>query len=54
LNGVVDVMKKETLISSDNIYGDNTKILEITEQQSMDIDTPEDFEYCEWLIGKVN
>jgi CMP-N,N'-diacetyllegionaminic acid synthase len=52
LNGVVDVMKKETLISSDNIYGDSTKILEITEQQSMDIDTPEDFEYCEWLMRK--
>ncbi len=50
LNGVVDVMKKETLLSGNNIYGNNIKILEISERESMDIDTQEDFEYCEWLI----
>lgn len=51
LNGVVDVIKAEQIMSdSVSLYGDDMRILEISESISMDIDTPLDFEICEALM----
>ena len=53
LNGCVDIIKSDCLLNLEkNLYGTNIKILETPKKQDLDIDTPEDFEYCEWLMTK--
>lgn len=51
LNGVVDVILKDTVLNDSlPLYGGNMQIFELDEFVSVDIDTEEDFKYCEWLI----
>lgn len=53
LNGCVDLIRTETLLYLEGpLYGKSMKILETPEKEALDIDTHEDFEYCEWLISK--
>ncbi|MGB1103631.1 MAG: cytidylyltransferase domain-containing protein [Crocinitomicaceae bacterium] len=53
LNGCVDLIRKENLRDENGpLYGENMAILETPEKESIDIDTPEDFAYCEWLINE--
>lgn len=51
LNGVVDVILKDAVLdTSSPLYGENMEIFELEESVSVDIDTEDDFKYCEWLI----
>ncbi|MFT5824152.1 MAG: CMP-N,N'-diacetyllegionaminic acid synthase [Crocinitomix sp.] len=53
LNGCVDLIKVDVLLNADvPLYGNSIQILETVEQESLDIDTLEDFEYCEWLMSR--
>lgn len=53
LNGCVDLITAKCLRDENSpLYGHNMKILETSEKEGLDIDTPEDFEYCEWLMTK--
>ncbi len=53
LNGCVDIIKTEVLLNEKlPLYGNSMQILEIDERESLDIDTQQDFEYCEWLISR--
>lgn len=51
LNGVVDVINVRTLHTG-KLYGEKMGYTIIDENRSSDIDTIEDFEYCEYLIQK--
>lgn len=51
LNGVVDVIRKNVVLDrSLPLYGNTMELYELDEAVSMDIDTEEDFAYCEWLV----
>ncbi len=51
LNGVVDVISKNIALDpSYPLYGRNMEMLELEESVSVDVDTEEDFKYCEWLM----
>jgi CMP-N-acetylneuraminic acid synthetase len=51
LNGVVDVISKEVVLNTSlPLYGRNMEVFELEESVSVDIDTEEDFKYCEWLM----
>ena len=51
LNGVVDVIRTSVLMNETlSLYGDDMRILEISEELSFDIDTELDFRLCEFLI----
>lgn len=53
LNGCVDIIKTEVLLNNDlPLYGKSMQILETDEKESLDIDTLQDFEYCEWLLSR--
>jgi CMP-N,N'-diacetyllegionaminic acid synthase len=52
INGVVDVVRTETILNSNNFYGDEVGCYEIEEVQSLDIDTEFDFEMCEFVMKK--
>ena len=53
LNGCVDLIRKDVLLNEEGpLYGEKMAILETSEKESLDIDTLEDFEYCEWLIDR--
>lgn len=52
LNGMVDLIKVATLLDEKStLYGNQMEILETPEGMSIDIDTLNDFEYCEWLMS---
>lgn len=52
LNGVVDILKTENLMAGKDIYGSSIGFQELTEEQSMDIDTEYDFKLCEFLMSQ--
>jgi len=52
LNGVVDVLKVEEILNSENCFGTNIGYFELNELNSIDIDTQYDFEFCEYIINK--
>ncbi len=52
LNGVVDIISVNTLRSSNNMYGNDMRILELEEEFSLDIDTEFDFKIAELLMAE--
>ncbi|MEN8224428.1 MAG: acylneuraminate cytidylyltransferase family protein [Bacteroidota bacterium] len=50
INGVVDVLRPEVIRDSNNLFGDQIRFCEIEENNAVDIDTPLDFVYAEFLI----
>jgi len=50
LNSVVDIIKIEVLKNHLKIYGDDMRILEVSEEVALDIDTELDFEICETMM----
>ena len=53
LNGCVDIIKTEVLLDSTKpLYGNKMKVLDCSEKEGLDIDTLDDFDYCEWLMSK--
>jgi CMP-N,N'-diacetyllegionaminic acid synthase len=54
INALVDVMKVETVLQCDNLYGDRMRLLETDALYSLDIDTPKDLLLCEALMEKFN
>jgi CMP-N,N'-diacetyllegionaminic acid synthase len=51
LNGVVDVLKVDN-INTDSLYGESMSYILLDEEQSLDIDTLEEFEWGELLYNK--
>ena len=53
LNGVIDVVKKSIVISSEtNLYGNNVGFYEIDEKYAVDIDNEFDMFLCEYILQK--
>lgn len=52
INGVVDALRPEVIISSNDLYGDKIRFIEIDETKAVDIDTPLDFAFATFLINK--
>ncbi|MEC7276617.1 MAG: acylneuraminate cytidylyltransferase family protein [Bdellovibrionota bacterium] len=51
LNGVVDIISPK-MMTKESLYGKKVGYFEIENKFSLDIDTMEDFEYCEYLMNK--
>jgi CMP-N,N'-diacetyllegionaminic acid synthase len=51
LNGVVDAIKTSVLMSHQKLYGDDMRIFEIPEKQSIDVDTEMDLRICELIMA---
>lgn len=51
-NGAVFVTRRDFLMKERRIYGENCWALVMPPERSLDIDTPEDFEYAEYLMKK--
>ena len=54
INALVDVMKVETVLRCDNLYGERMRLLETDPLYSLDIDTPKDLLLCEALMEKLD
>lgn len=52
LNGVVDVIRRDVVLHSDWLYGNDMRLFEVAEEQAVDIDTEFDFELCAWLMRR--
>lgn len=52
LNGVVDIVKT-SFISEESLYGNKIGFLEVDEKFAIDIDTLNDFNYCEYIMSKM-
>ncbi|MCK5846699.1 MAG: acylneuraminate cytidylyltransferase family protein [Bacteroidales bacterium] len=50
LNGVVDAIKVEVLKSSETLYGNDMRIVEVDEEFALDIDTELDFKIADFLM----
>lgn len=50
LNGVIDVMRASCILDGDRMYGDDMRILETDELESIDIDSELDFLLCEAVL----
>ena len=49
----MDIIKTEVLLDSTKpLYGNKMKVLDCSEKEGLDIDTLDDFDYCEWLMSK--
>src|SRR3989338_6204059 len=51
-NGYVDIMRPEFILRNNRVHG--SKILALVTEQVTEIDRPEDFEYLEYQIKKVD
>jgi len=54
VNGLIDVIKVETILSGGPLYGRKMKLLETDPLCSLDIDTPEDLIICNAIMEKFN
>lgn len=52
MNASIYVWTKESLMDSDSVFGKRTRIYEMPEERSLDIDTELDFELVEYLLSK--
>jgi CMP-N-acetylneuraminic acid synthetase len=52
LNGLVDAIKPDIILNHQNFWGDNIGLVETSAKRAIDIDTPDDFEYAEFLMRK--
>lgn len=50
MNAAVYVYKKDFLERTDSIHGEKTKIIEMPEERSVDIDTPKDLRFAKFLM----
>ena len=50
LNGVCDVVRAETVLSNNSLYGQHIGMLEISEESSLDIDTLRDLLFFEFMV----
>lgn len=48
-NGGVYAVRRSTLLEKNSLYGDDCRAYVMPEERSLDIDTPFDFEFAEWL-----
>lgn len=54
LNGLIDVIKVETVLADGPLYGKRMKIMETDPLCSIDIDTPKDLIICNAIMEKFN
>lgn len=54
MNASIYIWKRESLMSSQRLFGKNTSLYIMPEERSIDIDTETDFEFVEFLLGKKN
>ena len=52
LNGAVYAVRRNVLINENKIFTDNTKAVIMSQERSIDLDRPIDFEFAEFLIKK--
>ncbi|MEL6675928.1 MAG: acylneuraminate cytidylyltransferase family protein [Bacteroidota bacterium] len=52
LNGVVDGIAREVILHHEKFYGDRMAVYPIDPDLAVDIDTPMDFAWAEFLLGK--
>jgi len=53
LNGVVDIVKSD-LVKQQDLYGSNIGYVELDELESIDIDSPLDFQLAEFFVRVLN
>ncbi len=53
MNAAVYVYEKDFLQSTDSIHGERTKIIEMPEERSVDIDTPKDLKFAKFLMEET-
>lgn len=53
MNAAVYVYEKDFLQSTDSIHGEKTKIIEMPEERSVDIDTPKDLKFAKFLMEET-
>ncbi len=51
VNGVVDVLRPNIIAKDPMLYGSRIGTIEVDESVSVDIDTPFDFTFCEFLVA---
>ena len=52
LSFAVNILKREDMIKWGSLVGRNPFFIELSREDSIDIDFPDDFEYCEYLYKK--
>lgn len=52
INGVVDALTREAVVQGKFLGNPKTIGFETSARESIDIDTEEDFQYCEWLLRR--
>lgn len=52
LNGVVDVLRSDVILNHEDLYGNDIRLFPVSESVSVDIDTQDDFDYCEFRLKK--
>jgi len=52
MNASIYIWKKEALLKSDKLFGAKTTFFQMSEERSIDIDNPLDFEIVEHLLKK--
>ena len=50
LNGVVDAIRSEVILNEGGLFGSDMRLYELSEVESIDIDTEMDFALCELLL----
>jgi CMP-N,N'-diacetyllegionaminic acid synthase len=53
LNGVVDVLRPEVIARDPMLYGDRIGTVSLEDALAVDIDTPFDFKFCEFLVANL-
>jgi CMP-N-acetylneuraminic acid synthetase len=53
VNGVVDILRPAVIAGGRNIYGSSICTMELDEATALDIDTPLDFSFCEFMARQI-
>ncbi len=54
MNASIYIWKREALLSNESVFTPNTGLFVMPESRSVDIDTPLDFEFVEFMLNKAN
>lgn len=53
MNASIYIWKREALLSNESVFTPNTGLFVMPESRSVDIDTPLDFEFVEFMLNKT-
>lgn len=54
MNASIYIWKRDTILNENNLFLKNTGLYVMPEERSIDIDTPLDFEFVEFMMRKLN